>query len=72
MQEALKAATVDVHIAQAQARARQIQLEADASVIGRDAVALREIASNLPALAFQDLLGPTLLQFRDRRTAVLG
>jgi hypothetical protein len=27
---------------------------------------------NLPALAFQDLLGPTLLQFRDRRTGVLG
>jgi hypothetical protein len=27
---------------------------------------------NLPALAVQDLLGPTLLQFRDRRTGVLG
>jgi stress response protein SCP2/regulator of protease activity HflC (stomatin/prohibitin superfamily) len=68
MQNAVRQAMVSADVATAMARARKIQLETDANVIGKDAVALREIASNLPALAFQDLVSPFLSQFaKDKR-----
>ncbi len=45
--------------ARAEALARQMALQADVSVLGSEVVGLREISANIPALAFQDVLGPT-------------
>jgi regulator of protease activity HflC (stomatin/prohibitin superfamily) len=67
-QAALKA-SFDPAIARARAMARRIELENEAELIGKDALALKEIAGNLPALAFQDMLGPLFSRFGQRRGA---
>ena len=45
--------------ARADALAKQMSLRAEVDVLGADVVGLREVAKNIPALAFQDVLGPT-------------
>lgn len=45
--------------ARAEAIAKQMSLRAETDVLGADVVGMREIAANIPALAFQDILGPT-------------
>lgn len=53
--------------AKAEAIAQRLKLQADVDVIGKDAVALREIASNVPALTFQEFLAPVFLDYTKRR-----
>ena len=45
--------------ARAEALAKQMSLQAEVSVLGAEVVGLREISANIPAMAFQDVLGPT-------------
>lgn len=49
--------------AKAESIARRLILEAEAGVLGPEAVGLKEIAANAPALAIQDLLGPLFQKF---------
>jgi regulator of protease activity HflC (stomatin/prohibitin superfamily) len=53
--------------AQAEAAERRLKLQAEADVIGKDATGLKEIAGNIPALAFQEFLAPLFLDFNRRR-----
>jgi regulator of protease activity HflC (stomatin/prohibitin superfamily) len=53
--------------AQAEAIERKLKLQAEADVIGKDALGLREIAGNIPALAFQEFLAPLFLDFNRKR-----
>ena len=53
--------------AQAEAVERRLKLQAEADVIGKDAAGLKEIAGNIPALAFQEFLAPLFLDFNRRR-----
>jgi len=55
--------------AQAEAMARKLQLQAEVDVIGKDAVGMREIAGNIPALAFQEFLSPLFLELTKKRAA---
>jgi regulator of protease activity HflC (stomatin/prohibitin superfamily) len=45
--------------ARAEAIAKKMSLQAEVDVLGADVVGLRQIAENVPALAFQDVLGAT-------------
>ena len=60
--EACKASYLPLK-ARAEALERKLRLQAEADVIGSDAVGLKEIAANIPALAFQDVLAPLFLSF---------
>jgi regulator of protease activity HflC (stomatin/prohibitin superfamily) len=53
--------------AHAEAIAKKMALQAEADVLGAEAVGMREITSNIPALAIQDLLTPMLLDYARRR-----
>lgn len=53
----------------AEAVARKIALQAEVDVLGSDAVGLKEIAGNVPALALQDFLGPMFVELGRRRTS---
>lgn len=53
--------------AKAEAAERKLKLQAEADVIGSDAAGLKEIAGNIPALAFQDFLSPLFLDLNRRR-----
>lgn len=57
--------------AKAEAIERRLKLQAEADVIGKDAVGLKEIAGNIPALAFQEFLSPLFLDFNRKRAAGL-
>lgn len=48
--------------ARAEALAKQMSLRAETEILGADVVGLREIAENIPAVAFQDILGPTFVK----------
>jgi regulator of protease activity HflC (stomatin/prohibitin superfamily) len=64
--DACKAAYLPLR-AQAEALERRLKLQAEADVIGKDATGLKEIASSIPALAFQEFLAPLFLDFNRRR-----
>jgi hypothetical protein len=64
--EACKSAYLPLK-ARAEALERQMKLQAEADVIGKDATGLKEIAANIPALAFQEFLAPLFLDFNRRR-----
>ena len=53
--------------AKAEAIERQLKLQAEVDVIGKDATGLKEIAKNIPALAFQEFLSPLFLDFSRKR-----
>jgi regulator of protease activity HflC (stomatin/prohibitin superfamily) len=53
--------------AQAEALERKLKLQAEVDVIGKDAVGMKEIAANIPALAFQEFLSPLFLDFNRKR-----
>ena len=56
--------------ARAEAIERKLKLQAEADVIGKDALGMREIVSNIPALALQDFLGPVFLEFFKKRASI--
>jgi regulator of protease activity HflC (stomatin/prohibitin superfamily) len=64
--EACKSAYLPLK-AQAEALERKLKLQAEVDVIGKDAVGLKEIAANIPALAFQEFLAPLFLDFNRKR-----
>jgi len=49
-----------------------LKLQAEADVIGKDALGMREIAGNIPALTFQDFLAPLFMEFTKKRSAAAG
>jgi len=53
--------------AHAEAIAKKMALQAEADIIGHEALGMREITSNAPALAIQDLLTPIFLDYARRR-----
>jgi hypothetical protein len=53
--------------ARAEAIAKRMELQAEADVIGAEALGMKEIAGNVPALAFQEFLAPIFLDFNRRR-----
>ncbi|MFN0140358.1 MAG: hypothetical protein ACKVQW_09760, partial [Pyrinomonadaceae bacterium] len=53
--------------AQAEAAERRMMLQAEADVIGKEALGMKEIAGNIPALAFQEFLSPLFLDFNRKR-----
>lgn len=53
--------------ARAEAIAQKMKLQAEADVLGADALGMKEIAGNIPALAFQEFLSPLFLDFNRRR-----
>jgi regulator of protease activity HflC (stomatin/prohibitin superfamily) len=69
--EACKSAYLPLR-ARAEALERRLKLQAEADVIGRDAAGLKEIAGNIPALAFQEFLSPLFLDFNRRRGYGIG
>jgi regulator of protease activity HflC (stomatin/prohibitin superfamily) len=66
--EACKSAYLPIK-AKAEAIARKLKLQAEADVIGTDATGMKEIAGNIPALAFQEFLAPLFLDFNKKRAA---
>jgi len=54
--------------AQAEAAERRLKLQAEVDVIGAEATGLKEIARNIPALAFQDFLAPLFIEFNRKRS----
>lgn len=68
--EACKSAYLPIK-AKAEAIARKLKLQAEADVIGKDATGLKEVAANIPALAFQEFLAPLFLDFNRKRAAGL-
>ncbi len=67
--DACKAAYLPLK-AKAEALERKMKLQADVDVIGKDAVGMREIAGNIPALAFQEFLAPLFLDFNRRKAGL--
>ncbi len=55
--------------AQAEAAALKSKLQAEVEILGQDAVGIREIAANSPALAFQDFLSSMFLDLNRKRVA---
>jgi regulator of protease activity HflC (stomatin/prohibitin superfamily) len=55
--------------AHAEGLSKKLSLQAEADVLGTDALALREIAGNIPAFALQDFLGPMFLEFSRRHSS---
>jgi regulator of protease activity HflC (stomatin/prohibitin superfamily) len=55
--------------ARAEATARKLQLQAEVDVIGKDAVGMKEITANIPALTFQEFLSPIFSDFNKKRAA---
>lgn len=53
--------------AKAEALEQKMKLQAVSDVIGKDAAGLKEIAGNIPALAFQEFLAPLFLDFNRKR-----
>lgn len=53
--------------AQAEAAELRMKLQAEADVIGAEALGMKEIAGNIPALAFQEFLSPLFLDFNRKR-----
>jgi regulator of protease activity HflC (stomatin/prohibitin superfamily) len=53
--------------AHAEAIAKKMALKAEVDVLGAEAVGMREITSNIPALAIQDLLTPIFADYARRR-----
>ena len=60
--EACKSAYAPLR-AKAEAISAGIKLQAEADVLGADNLAMREIAANVPAMAFADMLGPMFMRF---------
>lgn len=55
--------------AKAQAIANKLRLQAEVDVLGKDSVGLKEIAGNIPALAFQEFLAPLFMEYNARRAS---
>jgi regulator of protease activity HflC (stomatin/prohibitin superfamily) len=54
--------------AQREALERKLMLQAEADVIGAEAVATKEIAGNIPALAFDHVLSPLFMDLGRKRS----
>lgn len=64
--DACKAAYLPLK-AQAEALERKLKLQAEVDVLGKDAVGMKEVAANIPALAFQEFLSPLFMEFNKKR-----